>query len=125
MLHCIVALLLAHHSIAGIYDGSREVTIDGIVSEFQFINPHPFVFVDVKNDRGTQQWKLEMDNRNELVAVGMSAQTLKRGDRVVVSGSPIRAPQTQALYIRKLERPSDGFQYEQVGSSPRIRPSSQ
>jgi len=125
MLYCIVALFLAHHSIAGIYDGSREVTIDGIVSEFQFINPHPFVLVDVKNDRGTQQWKLEMDNRSELVAVGMTAQTLKRGDRVVVSGSPIRSPQTQALYIRKLERPSDGFQYEQVGSSPRIRPSSQ
>jgi hypothetical protein len=125
MLRCIMALLLAHHSIAGIYDSSKEVTIEGVVSEFQFINPHPFVFVDVKNDRGTQQWKLEMDNRSELVAVGMNAQTLKRGDRVVVSGSLIRPPQNQALYIRKLDRPSDGFQYEQVGSSPRVRPSSQ
>ena len=115
----------AHHAISAIYDSSKRATVEGAVHEFQFINPHPFVFVDVKNDRGTQQWKLEMDNRSELVAVGMTAQTLKRGDRVVVSGSPIRSPQTQALYIRKLERPSDGFQYEQVGSSPRIRPSSQ
>jgi len=110
----------AHHSIAGVYDTSRQVTIDGIVSEFRLVNPHPFVIVDVKTTSGLQPWKLEMDNRSELIEVGMTNQTLKEGDRVVVTGSPIRPPQSQALYIRKLDRPSDGFQYEQVGSSPRI-----
>jgi hypothetical protein len=38
-----------------------------------------------------------------------------------VSGSPIRPPQSQSMYIRKLERPADGFRYEQVGSSPRVQ----
>jgi Family of unknown function (DUF6152) len=115
-----VLLFVLHHSIAGVYDSSRETKIQGVVSEFHFVNPHPFVIVDVKADDGTRQWKLEMDNLSELIDVGMTAQTLKPGDRVIVSGSPVRPPRTQGLYIRKLDRPADGFQYEQVGSSPRI-----
>src|SRR5262245_48911726 len=116
-----VAPVNAHHSIAGIYDSSRQVTLQGVVTEFHFVNPHPFVIIDVRTSSGTEQWKLEMDNRSELVEVGMTAQTLRPGDRVMVTGSPVRAPQSQGLYIRKLDRPADGFQYEQVGSSPRIR----
>jgi len=116
-----VAEMHAHHSIAGVYDGSQQVTIDGIVTEFRFVNPHPYLIAEVKQAGGTEEWKLEMDNRSELVDVGMTEKTLKRGDRIVVTGSPIRPPQTRALYIRKLDRPADGFQYEQVGTSPRIR----
>ena len=111
----------AHHSIAGVYDGSQQVTIEGIVTEFRFVNPHPFLIAEVKQAGATGEWKLEMDNRSELVDVGMTEKTLKRGDRIIVTGSPIRPPQTNALYIRKLDRPADGFQYEQVGTSPRIR----
>jgi hypothetical protein len=110
-----------HHSIAGVYDSSRTVSIEGVVAQFHFVNPHPFVMVEVRTERGRpQQWRLEMDNRFELVEVGMNDQTLKPGDRVVVTGSPGRS-QPQSLYIRKLERPADGFEYEQVGSSPRVR----
>jgi uncharacterized protein DUF6152 len=113
--------LYSHHSIAGVYDSSRTVSIEGVVAQFHFVNPHPFVMVEVRAERGKpQQWRLEMDNRFELVEVGMNDQTLKPGDRVVVTGSPGRS-QPQSLYIRKLERPVDGFEYEQVGSSPRIR----
>src|SRR5947207_1472398 len=110
----------AHHSIAGAYDTNRQVTVEGIVMEFHFVNPHPFVTMDVKTDNaGGQQWKLEMDNRSELSEVGMTKETLKTGDRIVVSGNPAPA-QKQSLYIGKLDRPADGFRYEQVGTSPRI-----
>ena len=118
-----VAALYGHHSIAGVYDGSREVKIEGLVAKFYFVNPHPFLIVDVKNDArngGAKQWRLEMDNRYELAEVGMTAETLKEGDRIVVSGSPGRT-QAQSLYIRRLDRPADGFRYEQVGTSPRIQ----
>ena len=111
----------AHHSIVSVYDSSRKVTIEGIVTEFRFVNPHPFVTIDVKHDSGSkQQWRLDMDNRSELAEVGMTSQTLKPGDRIVVTGNPARN-KSQSLYIRSLDRPSDGFRYEQVGSSPRIR----
>ena len=111
----------AHHSISGVYDSSRQAKIEGIVAQFQLINPHPFLWIDVTDQTGTsQRWRLEMDNRSELVAIGVTANTLKPGDRVVVKGSLART-QAQALYLLRLDRPADGFWYEQVGNSPRIR----
>ena len=111
----------AHHSISSVYDSGRQATIEGIVAQFQLINPHPFLFIDVTDRAGkAERWRLEMDNRSELVAIGVTANTLKPGDRVVVKGSLART-QPQALYLLRLDRPADGFWYEQVGSSPRIR----
>jgi hypothetical protein len=111
----------AHHSISGAYDTNQQKTIEGVVRQFHFINPHPFLTIDVTAPDGNiEQWRLEMDNRRELSQIGMSEQTLRQGDRVVVAGSPARG-QSQSLYIRRLDRPSDGFRYEQIGSSPRVR----
>jgi uncharacterized protein DUF6152 len=110
----------AHHSIAGMYDQSRRVTLDGVIAQYQFVNPHPFVVVDVTATNGaTQSWKAELDNRWELQNVGMTPTTFNAGDRVVVSGSPGR-DRTSSLYVWRLERPSDGFLYEQIGTSPRV-----
>ena len=110
----------AHHSIAGMYDQSRRVTFDGVIAQFQFVNPHPFVMVDVRDASGAaQSWKAELDNRWELLDVGMTATTFKAGDRIIVSGSPGR-DRTPLMYVWRLERPADGFLYEQVGTSPRV-----
>jgi hypothetical protein len=122
--HALVALALtashagAHHAITAIYDSRKQVTLDGIVADFQFVSPHPFVVIDVETNGRRDRWRLEMDNRGELSAVGMRADTLKKGDRVVVRGGTARDG-SRALYIRRLERPADGFWYEQVGSSPK------
>ena len=110
----------AHHSIAGIYDSSKPITIDAVVVDFQFVNPHPYVTVESADSTGRQQpWRLEMDNRFELVSIGMTASSLRKGDRISVSGGPARDGSRQ-IYVRRLERPSDGFWYEQVGSSPKV-----
>jgi Family of unknown function (DUF6152) len=109
----------AHHSIAGMYDQSRRVTLDGVIAQYQFVNPHPFVVVDVTTNGTTQSWKAELDNRWELQNVGMTPTTFNAGDRVVVSGSPGRDG-TPLLYVWRLERPVDGFLYEQIGTSPRV-----
>jgi hypothetical protein len=60
-----------------------------------------------------------MDNRFELVQIGMSEQTYRAGDKVVARGSMARS-EPQRLYLRRLERLSDGIVYEQVGSTPRF-----
>ncbi len=106
----------------GAYDSSRRLTIDGVVAQFQFVNPHPFVTLDVIDATGSaQRWKLEMDNRHELVDIGVTASTLKPGDRLVVTGSPGRS-QPQSLYVLRLEiAPPTALRYEQVGNSPKIR----
>jgi hypothetical protein len=110
----------AHHSISGAYDRNKQVTVDGTVTRFRFVNPHPSLSIDVRNEAGeTVPWFLEMDSRGELAAVGFSAETFKAGDQVQVTGSASRT-QPNAMYIQKLRRDGDGFAYEQVGSSPRI-----
>lgn len=110
----------AHHSIFAVYDPEQRTTIEGVLAEFHFVNPHPLILIDVKDgDGNVERWRLEMDNLRELVQAGFSRETLKPGDRVVVAGSAART-QARSLYIRRLDRPSDGFWYEQVGSSPRI-----
>jgi hypothetical protein len=106
----------AHHSIAGMYDSTRPVTIDGVVTVYQFVSPHPFL--ELREARTSQTWRLEMDNRRELESIGVNDQTFKPGDRLVVTGSPSRRGASQ-MYIERLRRPSDGFGFEQYRSSPR------
>jgi hypothetical protein len=111
----------AHHSIASVYDSSRRATLEGQVAQFQLVNPHPFLFIDVTDAAGqAQRWRLEMDNRYELAEIGVTATTFKPGDRVVVTGSLARS-QPRSMYLLRLDRPVDGFWYEQVGVSPKIR----
>jgi hypothetical protein len=123
----IVAVLLAgapiaaHHSIAGAYDAKRPLSLSGTVRQFHFVNPHPWIELDAPDSGGqVRTWRMELDNRSELSAIGMDADTLKPGDRVAVSGIAAVAAQ-YALYVRKLERP-DGLRYEQRGAVPVFSP---
>jgi hypothetical protein len=121
---CLVAMLApvvgAHHSFAGVYDTGKSVTFEGVVSEFLFVHPHPFLVVSIAQASGpAESWRAEMDNRFELADIGVTAKTFKPGDRVRISGSPGRN-EPRILYLWKLERASDGLLYEQVGSTPRI-----
>ena len=110
----------AHHSISSVYDSSQQMTIEGRVTEFRFINPHPLLIIEASADGTTLlSWQLEMDNRFELVEIGVTPDTFKPGDRVVATGSLGRT-QAQSLYLRRLDRPVDGFRYEQIGGTPRI-----
>ena len=108
-----------HHSIAAAYDRDRPVKLDGVVVQFAMVQPHPYIVVEIKDGRDTTRWRGELDNRWELVAIGMNDESLKPGDRLVVSGS-IGRNQPRTLYVWRLDRPADGFWYEQVGMSPRI-----
>jgi hypothetical protein len=111
----------AHHAIASVYDSNRPAAVTGTIVRIEFINPHPLITIRVDAaDGSSEEWRLEMDNRSELASIGMTAETLRPGDRVAVAGSMSRT-QPNSLYLRRLERPADGFLYEQVGSSPRIR----
>ena len=98
----------AHHSIAGMYDSNRTVSVEGVVVRFDFINPHALVTLAVLAAEGErEQWRLEMDDRGEMSEIGMTADTLKPGDRLLVSGNPARRAANQ-MYIRRLNRPADG-----------------
>ena len=110
----------AHHSLSSVYDSRKQVTITGTVREFQFVNPHPWIGIDVTDAGNVRRWRLELDNRWELENVGMSADTFKPGDVVVATGSAGRDG-ARGLYVRRLDRAADGLLYEQVGPSPSLR----
>ena len=115
---------VAHHSISGVYDSGRQVTVDGRVVEFQFVNPHPVLIVAPLSGPATvgtdgTPWRFEMDNRYELADIGVTAKTFKPGEHVIATGSAAR-DESRSLYLMKLDRPADGLRYEQIGSSPHI-----
>ena len=109
----------AHHSLSN-YDQGRDVRADGVIEEFHFVNPHPFLMIGVTDPSGVRQtWRLEMDNLYELDEIGISRTTFQPGDRVTISGDPDRT-KPRELYLRRLDRPSDGLHYEQIGLRPRL-----
>ena len=114
----LVTPVQAHHSLSE-YDVARKLTLNVTVREFRFVNPHPFLVVESRAGSLAAVWRLELDNRFELVEIGMNANTFTTGDRLLVTGSPGQN-EKPILYVRELERPSDGFRYEQVGTTPRI-----
>jgi hypothetical protein len=109
----------AHHSIASVYDYSREIRVEGVITEFHFVFPHPFATIEVKQGDESTPWLLEMDNRSELARAGITSQSLKVGDHIVVTGNPDRKGR-QSLYIQRLDRPVDGFGWQQVNSRPLV-----
>ena len=95
-IHMLVMLFLlalpaaAHHSFA-IFDSTREVTISGTVTEFQWTNPHCWLHVDVTGDDGaTEQWVVEMLSKNVLGRMGWNRISVKPGDEVTVVMHPVR-----------------------------------
>jgi DNA/RNA endonuclease YhcR with UshA esterase domain len=82
-----LAPLWAHHGEAN-YDTDKVVSVKGTVSDFEFINPHTLITVDVKNDKGEiEKWACEARSPGMLVRVGgWDKNTLKPGDVIAVSG---------------------------------------
>jgi hypothetical protein len=79
--------ILAHHGEVN-YDTEKVVSIKGTVTDFQFINPHVQIFLDVKNDKGEiEKWNCEARSPIMLVRVGgWDKNTIKPGDVITASG---------------------------------------
>jgi hypothetical protein len=93
--------MFAHHGGAA-YDSSRPLTLKGTVTEFQFIQPHPLISLDVKDDQGNVvKWSVEMTAPNHLVHFGWSGKKLKPGDEITVTGLPAKNG-LKVLNLRKI-----------------------
>jgi hypothetical protein len=81
----------AHHSTA-MYDRDHPVTVTGVVKKFDWTNPHAFIYLDVKNDKGnTVEWEVEMMSLNHLRGYGWTSKTVKAGDMISCTGSPAKS----------------------------------
>ena len=86
-----VPSVLAHHSFA-MFDSSREVTIEGVVKEFQWTNPHSWLQVEIINEAGeTEEWAVEMLSPSVLGRMGWRRNSLSAGDEVSVVIHPLHS----------------------------------
>ena len=81
------ARILAHHSFAAEYDGSKPIKISGTVTKFDMVNPHSWIYVDVKDDTGkVVNWKFETASPSNLYRRGFKKDTIKSGMQVTIEG---------------------------------------
>ena len=82
----------AHHSFAAQYDANSPVTLKGVVTKVEWMNPHARFYINVTDAAGKiVNWNLELASPNYLKRAGWSSTSLKEGDEVTVEGSLARS----------------------------------
>ncbi len=77
----------AHHSFAAEFDIGKPVKLSGPVTKMEWTNPHAWIFVDAKNDKGeVQNWAVELVGINDLVRRGWGRNRVQVGDVINVDG---------------------------------------
>ncbi len=102
--------LYAHHSFSATYFEDRQQTIEGALVQFVFRNPHSFVHLEGKNEKGeTIQYAIEWGGGGLLGEQGVTRETLKPGDHLIIVGNPGRNAEDHRLRMVRLRRVSDGW----------------
>ena len=77
----------AHHSFAAEYDANRPITLKGEVLRVDFVNPHGWLYVSVKDAKGrTETWNVEMGSPNSLIRRGFTKNSVPTGTEVTITG---------------------------------------
>jgi hypothetical protein len=84
-----VSVVKAHHSFAAEFDASKPFTMTGTVTKVEWMNPHTFFYIDVKDEKSGKvtNWAMEMGSPNGLMRQGWTRNSMKVGDTVTVEGS--------------------------------------
>ena len=80
----------AHHSTA-MYDMANPVTVKGTVKRFEWTNPHAFIFLDVKDEKASVEWEIELMSLNHLRSYGWMRTTVKAGDVISCTGGAAKS----------------------------------
>jgi hypothetical protein len=91
--------LFAHHSFA-MFDTANSITISGVVTAFEWTNPHVYIEVDVPDGQATKHWAIELGSPSILMRGGWKFNTIKKGDRITAVVSPLRNGEPGSLLNR-------------------------
>ena len=84
--------LVAHHAVSAEFDSSKTVTLKGVVSKVDWVNPHIFVYFDAKDAQGNiRHWGGETFAPSTLTRTGWTKKTLKPGDEITITVFPSKA----------------------------------
>jgi hypothetical protein len=96
---CVLAVS-AHHSPA-VFDRTKEIKLAGVVKEFKWTNPHSWIELSVRNQKGElEAWAVEMGSPNHLVKAGWRSTTIKSGDEVTIIAHPLRTDEKVGQFVR-------------------------
>lgn len=103
-----------HHSFAAAYNLQNPITITGKVVDVRLTNPHSHFFLDVEDENGvTAHWKFEAGTPSGMIRNGYSAEAIKQGDTVTISGFRARDDSDNGM-LRELVT-ADGTVYGMFG----------
>jgi len=92
-----VTPMMAHHSFAAEYDAKKQVTLKGVVTRVEWLNPHVYFYMDVTDEKGNvTSWGFEMGPPNGLQRSGWTRNTMKVGDEVTAEGTLAKDGANQA-----------------------------
>ncbi|HLQ78798.1 MAG TPA: DUF6152 family protein [Terriglobia bacterium] len=111
-----VAPVVAHHSFSAEFDSAKPVTLRGYVTKIEWTNPHVWIYMDVKDDKGVKtNWGFEMGPPHLLQGSGWNREKLKIGDELIVDGSRAKNG-TNKMNARAVKFAATGLSL-QAGSS--------
>src|SRR5262244_4106881 len=91
---------IAHHSFA-MFDQTKQTTLTGTVTAFEWTNPHAYIEIDVLDDKGAvKHWSVELGSPSILMQSGWKFKDLKHGDKVTVRISPLKDGKPGGLLIQ-------------------------
>ena len=106
----------AHHSYAATYDVEESVRLEGRLIQFALRNPHSYVHITAPDENGdVQRWSVEWSAPGTLSRQGVSRDTLRSGDEIVLTVRPSRVRGEYRALMLTLERPKDGLSW---GNNP-------
>jgi len=106
------AAVSGHHSFSAYYFEDQSMSVEGELVMFEYRSPHAWVHIMVKDESGSpQKFSAEWASPTRLNQRGVTQETLKPGDWVVIAGSPGRIPAERRLHLKSIQRPSDGWSW--------------
>jgi uncharacterized protein DUF6152 len=105
----------AHHS-GAMFDSDKTITVEGVVKEFQYTNPHSWLLVNVQNKNGSvTTWGFEAEGPSTLQRAGIRPSDFKPGTKLKITGHPMKDGTPKAVLMEIVREdgkkfdPRDGF----------------
>ena len=108
----------AHHEITAKFDPDQSVTLSGVVTKLDWLNPHVHVFMDVAEGPQIINWAIELESPIDLEGAGWDRESLKPGDEITVEGFTARDGSRQAWGESVMVRETGRAVFDTLGPPP-------